>query len=114
MATRFATQFARTGAVNLSLQFGETIEYYNRAGDPVRVVQAMIDRNVEVISEAGVPGHATIIRVQDDSTSGITSTEIDTGGDEVAYARRVGEDRKRRAVVRVESTENGLVRFMVQ
>lgn len=112
--TRFATNFARTGAQSLTLQFGETIGYYNRAGDAVRNVSAMIDRNVEIVSEAGIPGHATIIRVRNDATYGITSTEIDTGGDEVSYARRVGETAKRRAIVRVESTDNGIVRFMVQ
>lgn len=97
------------------LQFGETVGYYNRAGDPVRNVTAMVERNVEIVSEAGVVGQATIIRVRDSSSLGISSTEIDTGGDKVSFALRVGETpAQSKSIVRVMSTENGLVRFMVQ
>lgn len=113
--TRFATNFAATAAQSLTLQFGESIGYYNRAGDPVRNVMAMIDRNVEIISEAGIPGRADIIRVKNDASTGISSTEIDTGGDKVSFPLRVGETpAQSKSIVKVEATENGLVRFMVQ
>lgn len=75
----------------------------------------MVERDVEVISESGTPAQATIIRVRDDATAGISSTEIDTGGDKVAYSLRAGETpQQRKSIVRVLSTENGMVRFMVQ
>lgn len=116
MATRFASQFARSAAPNLMFQFSEPIGYYNAAGDAVRTIDALIERNVEMIDETGgtVAANAMIIRVRDSATLGISSTEIDTGGDEVSVALRVGEDAQRRAIVKVLSTENGLVRFGVQ
>ena len=112
--TRFSTHFNRTAAKNLNRQFGESIGYFNRAGDPVRNITGMILRDAELIDETGVPGQATVIRVENDAATGISATEIDTGGDEIEFALRVGETKRRKAIVSVLSTENGLVRFLVQ
>ena len=113
--TRFRTRFQRVAVPNLLREFGEEIGYFNAAGDPVRTITAMIEREVDLMTEAGdVSAQATIVRVENDATVGITSTEIDTGGDEISYPLRVGEDAVRRAIIKGMSTENGLVRFMVQ
>lgn len=112
MATRFATRFSRTGAQRLVREFGDSVTYYANNAGAGREIQAMVERDVQVI-ENDVPTLATVIRVRDDATYGISSTEIDTGVDTIAVSLRVGETAQRRQIVRVMSTENGLVRFMV-
>ena len=74
---------------------------------------AIVEREVQVIDEAGVMGLATKVRVFNDSVTGISATEIDTGRDFVTVVLRVGEAPQRRAIVNVESTENGIVAFEV-
>lgn len=111
--TLFASQFRRIGGPNLVRQFGESLTYHPRGG-VARTVKGIVERDVEVISEAGVSGKATIVRVLDKSVCGIQSTEIDTGGDEIEVSLRVGDVAKRKSIMRVMSTANGVVRFMVQ
>ena len=113
--TVFSRQFKRTGAQNLLRQFGELVTYHPLEGRS-RVVQAMVERNEsEIIAEVGdLNGQAVIVRVLNNECKGITSIEIDTGGDEIEVALRVGETRQRRSVVRLLNAQNGLTRFLVQ
>lgn len=116
MATRLATMFDRAAAANLMRQFGETVIYYPDGGDTAREITALVNRDgVEIIAETGEV-HARLIevRVRNDSTAGISSTEIDTGADEIRLPLRVGEGSQRRQITEVLSTENGLVRFLIQ
>lgn len=110
----FARQFKRTGGGLLLRQFGDRITYYARSGATGRQVQAMIERDQQLIDGVPVPGQPFVVRVLNDSHKGISATEIDTGGDEISVPLRVGEDAERRSIVQVISTENGMVRFMVQ
>jgi hypothetical protein len=115
MATRFAQQFARAAVPNLVRQFGDTIIYMPRHGPARSGIAAMIERNVEVMSEAdGFVVHAMVLRVVNDSTTGISAAEIDQGGDQIKVPLRVGEPAVTRTIVQVISTENGLVRFAVE
>ena len=116
MATRLATMFDRAAAANLMRQFGEAVIYYPDGGDTGREITALVNRDgVEIIGETGEV-HARLIevRVRNDSTTGISSTEIDTGADEIRLPLRVGESSQRRQITEVLSTENGLVRFLIQ
>jgi hypothetical protein len=100
----------------LMRQFGEPVVYYPDGGDTGRSITAIVNRNgVEVISETGEV-HARLIevRVRNDDKLGISSTEIDTGADEIRLPLRVGESSQRRQITEVLSTENGLVRFLIQ
>lgn len=113
--TRFATMFSNAAASNLVRQFGESLTYYADGAGAGRSITGMVQRDVQIISETGdVMGLAFVIRVENDVTTGISSTEVDTGADEIAVARRVGKSAERRRIVRVESTENGLTRLVVQ
>lgn len=109
--TRFASQFARTGGVNLIYQFGESVTYVPDSGAE-RTIQAIVERETQVIDN-GIPALATVVRVRNDSTLGISATEIDTGTDQLKVSLRVGEAAQTRQIVRVVSTDNGFVRFMV-
>ena len=115
MTTRFASLFRRTGAPMLLHQFGEQITYYPRGAATGRTISAMVERGVSVPSETGDGvAMAIVVRVVDDSTEGISATEIDDGRDEVSIATITGGTAERRQITRVEADANGLVRFMVR
>lgn len=101
------------GAPLLVRQFGETIFYYSGGTGSPREIMGIVERDVQVITDESIPALATFITVKNDATLGITSTEIDTGRDKVSIPLRVGEAAQVRQVTRVDSTENGLVRFEV-
>lgn len=74
---------------------------------------AVIERDA-VETEDGVIVKQMILKVENSANSGISSTEIDEGGDQVVVPIRVGEDAVTKTIQQVISTENGLVRFLVQ
>ena len=112
----FETQFGRTGAVNLTRQFGESVTYHPDVGDDRTIDYAIVERDGPgLIGEYGTPVYQAVIRVKNDSTTGISATEIDTGGDELSFPLRRGETPvTRKSIVKVLGTDNGLVRFGVQ
>lgn len=115
MATRFAQQFARAGAPSLVDGFGESIVYFGVGSVSGRCIDAMIERDVEVPSETGDQVvQALVVRVLDDCTLGISSTELNDGGDEVSISLKVGGPATRRQVGRRIQAANGLVRFLVR
>lgn len=125
MATRFASQFKRSAVPGLLRQFAETITYHPGSGNGTgpgpgpggasREVEAMIEREGPgLLDEMGVAVFAAILRVKNSSTDGIASTEIETAGDEVSFPLRAGESVTRKAIMRVISTDNGVVRFGVK
>ena len=74
---------------------------YTPAGEDARTILAIVDR--DVAGDVGGPGEAVIrpdISIEvlnratayaDDGFGGISSAELDTGGDTVTLARRIGE-----------------------
>ena len=115
--TRFSNVWNRTAAKSFGRQFGESIGYTNRAGDPVRTITARVIRDpMTIMAEAGdVPVHAMIISVENDSTAGITSDEINTGGDYVSVAPRAGGTAEDRTIVQVLPTSTATnTRFVVE
>lgn len=117
--TPFAKRFRRSSVSRLTSTtrgMGETVGYYNRDGDPVRNVSALVERGTpEIMAETGdVTTQAVIVRVDNDATTGIASTEIDTGGDEISVALNEGDTAQRRQVARVLSTHGGMTRVLCQ
>jgi hypothetical protein len=49
------------------------------------------------------------VHVANNATTGITSEELDCGGDMVEFAIRVGEPVTRRSIVRLLSHDEGMV-----
>jgi hypothetical protein len=113
MATRFSQQFNRLGAPLLIRQFGESIVYYAGGTGAGRTIDAIIEREVQVITDAGIPALQTLITVRDSNTLGISATEIDSGRDKVTVSLRVGETAQTRQIARVVSTDNSMVQFEV-
>jgi len=116
MPTTFGGLFARAGASQMMRSFSEAVTYHPAGATPGREIDAMIERGtMSVITEIGEQvAPAIIVRVKNSSTLGISSTEIDTGTDEIALPLRDGEAAVRRRIVRVINDANGLLRVLVQ
>lgn len=114
MPTRFAAQFARTGAPSLVRQFGEPLIYYRRGGNVARLISGIVERNVAVESSTGTTSQEILIRVLDNSTTGISATEVNDQTDEIAVPLVTGGTAVRRQVTRVNDDSNGFIRFMVR
>ena len=113
--TPFARQFKRAGVPNLIRQFGETVTYYADGGDTGREIQAIVERGtMAAMSETDLSTQAITIRVKNDARHGISSSEVDTGADEVSVPLRVGGTAQRRSVVRVLTDANGVVSLLLQ
>jgi len=112
--SRFQTSHSKYAAADLIFQFGEPGIYYadGNTGSG-RSIKGVVERDVRVITDEGIPALATFVTVRNDATRGITSTEIDTGLDLYSVSLRIGETPQIRQIVFVESTEAGLVRFRV-
>lgn len=71
--------------------FAEVVVYYPRGGG-ARQIRAIVNRDPPSFydSTGAVVAVSFMIYVANDSTTGIAATEIDTGGDRIAVARREG------------------------
>jgi hypothetical protein len=91
--------------------FAETIVYHKRDGE-ARSIRAVVDRQ----SYAGVneDGGAYVlplfeIHVANNATTGITSEELNLGGDFFEFADRLGRETDRRSIVRLVSHDEGML-----
>jgi hypothetical protein len=113
MSSRFAQQFKQAGAPGLVRQFGELVVYYPRGStDNARQIYAIVERSEEAIENAVV--QAIRCRVLNDQASGILSTEINDGRDEIAVALIQDGPLERREITKMEDDSNGMVRFKVR
>lgn len=110
--SRFRSQFKRGPAVSLVRGFGEMITYYSGGADG-RQVQAIVSRSQEV-GPTGNVAQLVTCSVVDDSTLGISATEIDDGRDSVLIALEQGGEATRREITLMDDDSNGMVRFRVR
>jgi hypothetical protein len=115
MATVFDSLFQQTGFPLLLSQFGESIEYVPRSGGS-RSITAIVDREPPAIMDAA--GNAVvpqfIVRVYNSAVSGISSQEMNTGGDQVRFVKRIGETIPATySVGQIISQSGGVLRFSV-
>lgn len=94
--------------------FAETVTYYphryrNAIRDP-RQIKAVVIRNQvssfnadeQIITEFEV-------RVANNSTTGISSSELDTGGDQIEFPARVGETPTKRSIQYLTEHDEGML-----
>lgn len=94
-------------AVVIIATMGETVTFYPKGGGS-REIQAAIDRGV--ISEiAGGRTPMAMMLITNDATLGITSAELDRGGDRIGYPVNIGEDPKIRPVKEMPSQTVGMI-----
>ena len=92
MATVFDSHFAAAGFPMLLDQFGESITYYPAAGGS-RSIQAIVNRDPPEILDGS--GNAVmpkaLLQVLNSTTSGIGSSEVNIGSDEVGFPLRIND-----------------------
>lgn len=92
--------------------FAEDVTYIPRKGT-ARVVSAVVDRSPpQALSE--IPGRTNavpmmMIEVENDVSTGISADELDTGGDRIEVAIRVGGLQESRAIRRIVSQDEGMI-----
>ena len=113
----FDTEIATLSDDFLEL-FGESVVYYPRgyqAGD-ARAILAVVDRMPpEGVSEAPY-GNAPLLHifVKNDSTEGISSDELDLGGEQVELSVRLGEAVQKRRITEKNNADAGMLQLEVR
>lgn len=94
---------------------GEEIVYLP-AGGGGRTIKAIVNRDQPAELGDAPHGHAplAIIAVRNDETDGISSAEIDTGGDKVRYAVRLKKTPQDRRITGIISQDSGMLRLEVR
>lgn len=92
MATEFDNWFSDGAWSGLAGLHGEPVVYYPKTGG-ARSIIAIVDRDPpSVLNPAGntsIPNY--LIRVANDCKQGISSHELNTGGDEIGLLEKVGD-----------------------
>lgn len=111
MANEFDQTLIDTTADLLAV-FGETVTYWPASGGS-RSISAVVDRERPADMDGAPHGSAPLltIEVANDSTSGISSNEIDTGGDKLELAVRIGKSAQKRLVKKIISQDAGMMRL---
>lgn len=92
-------------------EFSETITYYFRAGGS-RSIKAIIDRDPPAFYDAG--GNVVLpeftIEIDNNCTTGIKTTEIDSGGDEVELFAKEGDTvAVRKTILKIQRHDMGAI-----
>ena len=95
-------------------EFAESVTYlpYRYAGEALResrTILAVVEREDNEADEAGAPVAAFFVRVHNDATTGISSDELDLGGDRIALPPRDGKSPETKVIVRVTEQDNGMM-----
>lgn len=105
-------------APNLVRQFGETVIYkphqdFGEAAPTPRSIQAIVERaQIESFAEDGDTVTAVWnITVQNSSTVGISSDELNLGGDQISLPSRFGESAGYKTITRLISHYDSMVRL---
>lgn len=90
--------------------FAELVTYRPRGGGS-RVIDAVVFREViDGYPEDQVTAlDAYEVHVANDAVLGISSTELDTGGDAIELPPRDGKDATRKAILKIISQDNGML-----
>ena len=111
MANEFDQELIDTAPEFLET-FGETVTYYPKAGGS-REITAVVTRGQPTELDGAPHGHAPrlTIAVANDATTGISSSKVDTGGDEVKLSRRISETAANKRVTKILSQDTGMMKL---
>ncbi len=90
--------------------FGESVTYYP-AGGGSRGILAIIDRESVVGVNGASRGNTQfiIMTVANDSAIGISSSELDTGGDRIEFPKRIGDPVQKRGIRDFNNQDRGMM-----
>jgi len=92
--------------------FGEPGTYMPRGGGE-RAITIIVDREGVVGLGAAPSGQSGswVVSVKNSSAEGISTSEIDTGGDKIKFANRLGETPIARRIIRLISQDTGMMQL---
>jgi hypothetical protein len=96
--------------------FGEQVTYYPHQdygqAATSRTIDAIVIRN-QIVSYDADGGEAVVpsfdVYVANDSVKGISTTEVNTGGDQIAFPVREGKQAERRNVMHLVEQDHGVL-----
>lgn len=90
--------------------FAEPVTYYKKTGK-ARPIDAVVVRDaLAILPEDGDTVTPVFeIHVANDIVKGISSEELNLGGDMIAFAPRVGQPVERREIIRILSHDEGMI-----
>jgi hypothetical protein len=116
MTLRDAIASDATAVFLNSDDFAESVTYhphrfYGSALRSPRAIKAVVIREqVDNFAEDVVTVLPRFeVHVANDATNGISSTEIDTGGDQLEFPARDGKAAERRAILKITTQDNGML-----
>lgn len=103
------------GSGDFLSEFGEDIKYLPNGGGE-REIRAVVDRELPAEIPGAGQGQSSviIIIVANSATTGISASEIDTGGDKVELAMRMGETVKQRRITKMIQQDAGMLTLEVR
>jgi len=94
--------------------FGETVVYRTRSGT-ARSISAVVFRQVaEAIEDESRSLTVFEVHVINSTSTGISPTEIDLGGDTLDLADRVGKTARPRSIIQITEQDEGMVVLQCQ
>lgn len=90
--------------------FAEDVTYYPRGGAARAISAVVIRETLAIVSEDGdnvIPMFE--VHVANNATSGISSAELNLGGDSVEFAIRVGVSVTRRTITKLLGHDEGML-----
>lgn len=101
--------------------FAETVTYYPHTGygevATQRDIKAVVVRN-QIVALGPDGGEVMVasfeVHVENSASTGISSSEVDTGGDQIGLASRIGGTVKRRSVIHLEEHDTGMLTLTCQ
>lgn len=92
--------------------FAESVTYWPRGATTGRTINAVVQREqiaafAEDGSQTNLPSF--LVNVANDATSGISSAEINTGGDSIELPPRDGKTAVRKTIMQIISQDHGML-----
>jgi len=111
----FEDTYVSEAANSIAVLGYEDITYLPRGGGS-RAIKALVDYE-GVDSLGGAPhgkSYTIEVSVVNSATVGISSSELDTGGDKVSLPKRIGEAAAERRITKIISQDNGILTLEVR
>lgn len=90
--------------------FAEAVTYYPRGGGSRSINAVVVREPVEQYPQDEVTALAVYeVHITNDDVLGISSVELDTGGDAIAFPPRDGKDAVKKQITRILSQDHGMM-----
>ena len=92
-------------------EFAETVSYWPRGAASARTIKAVVIREqiAAFVEDQQTNLPAFEVHVANDSVNGISSSELNTGGDQIELPPRDGKPAERRSITQLMTQDHGML-----